>query len=214
MRTKALAYGLVVAAAIAPVAACRPDVSPAAARQSGQLTPVESPTLKLVIDGAIDQIGSTVSYDPAYVKLDYPGGDVPPDRGVCSDVIVRAFRKASVDLQKELHEDMKRNFSAYPQQWGAARPDRNIDHRRVPNLMTYFKRLKKEVAITNNGQDYFPGDVVAWDLGNGLVHIGLVSNIKGEGASAHSIVHNIGAGARVEDVLFSWKIIGHYRYFK
>ena len=213
MKAKPTTCVAVLAAVLASGAACRPSPSPAAARRSGQLTPIKSPTVKLVVDAAIDQIGSTVAYDPSYVKLSYPGGDVPVDRGVCSDVVVRAFRKAGVDLQKEIHEDMARNFSAYPQQWGARKPDANIDHRRVPNLMTYFKRLKKELPITKDSNDYLPGDVVSWDLGNGLVHIGMVTNVKESGASSYSIVHNIGAGARIEDVLFSWKIIGHYRYF-
>ena len=138
---------------------------------------------------------------------------MPSDRGVCSDVIVRAFRKAGVDLQKEVHEDMTLNFSAYSNKWGAKRPDSNIDHRRVPNLMTYFDRKGKSLPITNKREDYLPGDVVAWDLGGGLLHIGMVSNTKTWLTRNYMIVHNIGAGARLEDVLFSWKIIGHYRYF-
>ena len=181
----------------------------------GQAITAELPTnLKPVVEGAIEQTRYTLSYDPAYVKLSYPGGDVPQDRGVCSDVVVRAFRKGAVDLQKEVHEDMSRNFSAYPHVWGNKKPDSNIDHRRVPNLMTYFKRQGKSVAITKTAGDYLPGDVVAWDLGNGLLHIGIVSNLKLNQQDAFFIVHNIGAGARIEDVLFSWKIIGHYRYFQ
>ena len=177
-------------------------------------TPVTSPVVKQVIDGAIEQAGYTVGYDSAYVKLAYPGGDVPLDRGVCTDVVVRAFRKAGVDLQKEVHVDMSRNFGTYPQQWGARRPDANIDHRRVPNLMTYFKRMGKDLPITKDPTDYLPGDVVVWDLGNGLLHIGIVSNLKRADSTAHSIVHNIGSGARIEDSLFSWKVIGRYRYFQ
>ena len=208
---------ILVLAAMASVAACRQSATARSGNsgRSGQLaTPIGSPILKLVIDGAVEQTDYTTGYDPSYVKLSYPGGDVPSDRGVCADVIVRAFRKAGVDLQKEIHEDMKRNFSAYPQQWRASRPDSSIDHRRVPNLMTYFTRSKKAAPITKDSKDYLPGDVVAWDLGNGLVHIGIVTNVKEQGATNHSMVHNIGAGARLEDVLFAWKIIGHYRYFK
>jgi uncharacterized protein len=169
--------------------------------------------LKKVIDSAIEQTRQTLKYDPSYVKLDYPGGDPPIEGGVCSDVIVRAFRKGGVDLQKEIHEDISRNFSAYPKLWGAKRPDRNIDHRRVANLMTYFDRQGKTLPITSDSKDYLPGDVVAWRLDNGLYHIGIVSNILREDKKSYYIIHNIGDGTRVEDVLFSWRIIGHYRYF-
>jgi uncharacterized protein YijF (DUF1287 family) len=181
--------------------------------ESSQLTRVDSPLLKKVIDSAIEQTTQTIGYDPAYVKLDYPGGDVPIQTGVCSDVVVRSLRRAGVDLQKEVHEDMRRNFAAYPKLWGLARPDSNIDHRRVPNLMTYFKRAGKAREITADSKDYLPGDVVAWELDNGLLHIGIVSNIRPSGGERHAVVHNIGAGTRLEDVLFSWRIIGHYRYF-
>jgi len=172
-----------------------------------------SAALKPVVEGAIEQTRYTFSYDPSYVKMAYPGGDLPLEKGVCADVIVRAFRKGGVDLQKEIHEDMRRNFSAYPNKWGLARPDTNIDHRRVPNLMTYFKRMRKSLTVTDDPKNYLPGDVVAWDLGNGLLHIGIVTNRKAEGGKNLSLVHNIGAGAKLEDVLFSWRIIGHYRYF-
>jgi hypothetical protein len=211
---------LILILAVASGEACGPAAGsgrPGAAQAEQLTTPIKSPHVKQMIEAAVEQTKYTVSYDPSYAKLSYPGGDVPLDRGVCSDVVVRAFRRAGIDLQKEVHEDMTRNFSAYPQQWGARRPDSNIDHRRVPNLMTYFKRAKKDLPLTKDPTEYLPGDVVAWDLGNGLVHIGLVSNIKsnisGQGGASHNIVHNIGAGARIEDVLFSWKIIGHYRYF-
>jgi uncharacterized protein YijF (DUF1287 family) len=169
--------------------------------------------LERVTADAIEQTTQTTSYDPSYVKLDYPNGDVPIDRGVCADVIVRAFRKGGVDLQQELHEDMKRNFGKYPQKWGAKKPDRNIDHRRVPNLMTWFDRRGKSLTLSKDAGDYQPGDVVAWELDNGLYHIGLVSEIKVDGSDRQAIVHNISSGAKLEDVLFAWKIIGHYRYF-
>lgn len=172
-----------------------------------------SPPLKRVIDASVEQISYTFSYDPAYVKLAYPGGDVPPERGVCADVVVRAFRKAGVDLQKEVHEDMKAHFEAYPQSWGARKPDPNIDHRRVANLMTYFERQKKSVAVSTDAQQYQPGDVVAWDLGNGRLHIGMVSDVRVEGQPRYAVVHNIAAGAKLEDALFAWRIIGHYRFF-
>jgi uncharacterized protein YijF (DUF1287 family) len=128
-------------------------------------------------------------------------------------VVIRAFRKVGIDLQKEVHEDMARNFSVYPNRWGLKRPDTNIDHRRVPNLMTYFQRKGKAVAITTNAADYKPGDIVAWDLGGGVTHIGLMSDIQGD-SGRYQIVHNIGGGTRVEDRLFEWRIIGHYRYFQ
>jgi uncharacterized protein YijF (DUF1287 family) len=167
-----------------------------------------------VIDSAIDQTKVTNSYDPAYSKIDYPGGDVPLAKGVCSDVIVRAFRNGGVDLQKEVHEDMQQNFSSYPNKWGARKPDSNIDHRRVANLMTYFDRKGKSLPVTSVRKDYQPGDVVAWDLGNELLHIGIVTNVLSASGPGYMMVHNIGAGARLEDVLFSWKVIGHYRYFQ
>ena len=172
-----------------------------------------SPIVKQVVGAAIDQTRYTFKYDPSYVVLAYPGGDLPLDRGVCTDVIVRAFRKGGVDLQKEIHEDMTRSFSSYPNPWRLKGPDSNIDHRRVPNLMTYFKRMHKSLAITDGSKDYFPGDVVAWDLGNGLLHIGIVVDALSQSAQNYNIVHNIGNGAKLEDVLFSWRIIGHYRYF-
>jgi len=186
---------------------------PAPQLQSAIQIPANATTLDKVNASAIEQTTYTHSYDPSYTKLDYPNGDVPKETGVCADVIVRAFRSGGVDLQKELHEDMARSFSKYPQKWGARRPDRNIDHRRVPNLMTWFDRQGKSLTITKNEGDYLPGDVVAWELGSGLLHIGMVSKIKVEGANRPAMVHNIGIGARLEDVLFQWKIIGHYRYF-
>jgi uncharacterized protein YijF (DUF1287 family) len=174
---------------------------------------VESPTVKKVIDAAVEQTEITRGYDPAYVKLAYPNGDVPLQTGVCSDVVIRAFRKVNIDLQKEVHEDMTKSFAQYPNKWGLKRPDTNIDHRRVPNLMTYFKRQGKALAITTNAQDYLPGDIVAWDLGGGITHIGMITNLLSDTAKTYHVVHNIGAGARIENVLFNWKIIGHYRYF-
>ena len=163
------------------------------------------------MQAAIEQTKVTRKYDPSYVKIDYPGGDVPLETGVCSDVVVRGFRQVGIDLQKELHEDMQRSMSAYPTRWGLDRPDSNIDHRRVQNLMTWFSRKGKSLPISSDRNDYWPGDLVSWDLGGGVDHIGIVTNL---GAENYLIVHNIGAGARVEDVLFRWKITGHYRYFR
>jgi uncharacterized protein len=172
-----------------------------------------SPQLKPLLASAIEQTEITTGYDPAYVSLDYPGGDVSPETGVCSDVIVRAFRKAGIDLQKEVHEDMRAAWSAYPQRWGNARPDSNIDHRRVLNLMTFFERQGKALPPTTTRDDYLPGDIVAWDLGGEVPHIGIVSNLATESPKHFLIIHNIGGGTRAEDVLFNWKITGHYRYF-
>src|SRR5215213_8555835 len=170
-----------------------------------------SPQLKQMLDGAIAQAGVTTGYDPSYVALDYPGGDVPEKTGVCSDVVVRAFRKAGIDLQKEIHEDMKAARSEYPKKWGAINPDRNIDHRRVLNLMTYFARQGKSLPISDD--DYQPGDIVAWELTSGIDHIGIVTNLLSDSGNRYLIVHNIGAGTRIEDVLFAWTIKGHYRSF-
>ena len=155
------------------------------------------------------QVGVTRRYDPAYVRLRYPGGDVPIETGVCADVIVRAFRKIGVDLQAALHEDMRRNFAKYPKRWGLRAPDTNIDHRRVPNLMTFFERRGKAVSIR---AAYEPGDVVAWRLPGGLHHIGIVSSARNAQRTEYLVVHNIGSGARNEDVLREFEIIGHYRW--
>lgn len=172
-----------------------------------------SPQLKQLVEAAIEQSKVTTGYDPAWVKIDYPNGDVPAETGVCSDVVVRAFRRAGISLQKEVHEDMVRAWSEYPKKWAASGTDTNIDHRRVLNLMTWFKRRGKSLPVTNDRSDYLPGDVVAWDLNEGLEHIGILTNLSSEPEQHYLIVHNIGAGARVEDVLMTWKIVGHYRYF-
>jgi len=156
---------------------------------------------------ALAQVGVTTTYDPSYVRLRYPGGDVPRDRGVCSDVVVRAFRAAGVDLQVAVHEDMRAHFGVYPKMWGMRSADANIDHRRVPNLMKFFERRGKSLEIDD---DYAPGDVVAWRLPGGLYHVGVVSNVRG--AREYLVVHNIGYGARNEDVLRAYEIIGHYRW--
>ena len=163
-------------------------------------------------DSALKLTEQKVTYDPSYFSIDYPNGDVPSDKGVCTDVIIRTYRKIGIDLQKLVHEDMKANFGKYPNNWGLNNTDKNIDHRRVPNLMRYFKRKGAELTITENPKNYLPGDVVAWDLGNGLTHIGIVVNKKSQDGKRYLIVHNIGSGQVVEDVLFDYKIIGHYRY--
>jgi uncharacterized protein YijF (DUF1287 family) len=172
-----------------------------------------SAQLKQLIAGAVAQSEVTTGYDPAYVGLDYPNGDVAPETGVCSDVVVRAFRKAGIDLQKEVHEDMKVAWAEYPKKWGAAGTDSNIDHRRVLNLNTYFERHRKSLPISMNRADYLPGDIVAWELSDGVEHIGMMTDRWSVPDEHCLVIHNIGAGAQIEDVLFNWKIIGHYRYF-
>lgn len=181
--------------------------------EAAQKVNPNAPPLERVNASAIEQTTYTKTYDPSYSKLDYPNGDVPKETGVCADVIVRAFRAGGIDLQKELHEDMTSNFAKYPKKWGAKRPDHNIDHRRVPNLMTWFDRQGKSLPVTNAGKDYLPGDVVSWGLVNERPHIGIVSKIKVQGTDRYAVVHNIGLGTRLEDVLFEWGITGHYRYF-
>ena len=161
---------------------------------------------KLVVD-ARSQIGQTLYYDPAYTQLAYPMGDVAIQKGVCTDVVIRALRKQGIDLQQLIHEDMKKNFKSYPQKWGLKGADKNIDHRRVPNIQTYFKR--KGYAV--NDDKYLAGDIVTWDLGKGLVHIGIVSNKKSLVGGTPLIIHNIGRGTQEENILFDYKITGHYR---
>ena len=213
---------ILLAFALLPAAACQrqgtrtlqPLKPPEQQTETVPLPAKSSPQLKLAIDGAVDQIGKTTGYDPSYQKIEYPSGDVPIETGVCSDVIVRAFRKGGIDLQKDLHEDMKDNFSAYPTRWGLKGTDANIDHRRVPNLQTYFARKGKSLATDGGAETFLPGDLVTWDLQlGGTEHIGMVVNVWYKPTQRYLIVHNIGAGTRMEDVLFAWKITGHYRYF-
>lgn len=165
-----------------------------------------------LVEGAKRQVGKTVSYDPAYRRIAYPNGDVPLETGVCTDVVIRAYRHAGKDLQVLVHEDMKAHFAKYPRNWGLRRPDRNIDHRRVPNLATFFSRKGTSLRPSRRGSDYRPGDVVTWRLASGVPHIGMVSDVRVPRGDRFEIVHNIGAGTRLEDVLFAYEITGHYRY--
>ena len=167
-----------------------------------------------MVAAAIERTHHSVRYVSAYVRIPYPGGDVPLDTGVCTDEIIRSYRAVGVDLQKEVHEDMVRNFGAYPNQrrWLLGHPDANIDHRRVPNLMVFFQRKGASVSTTNRADDYAPGDLVTWDLGRGVPHIGIVVDQKDRWSGRYMIVHNIGAGPKMEDVLFNWRVTGHYRY--
>ena len=163
-------------------------------------------------DSAATLINQKVVYDATYFKIPFPKGDVPADKGVCSDVVIRAYRKLGIDLQKEVNEDMKNHFTLYPKIWGRKAPDTNIDHRRVPNLMTFFSRNGIVKPISQDAKNYLPGDIVCWDLGSGLKHIGLITSIINEDKSRFMVVHNIGGGQILEDCLFKFKIIGHYRY--
>jgi uncharacterized protein YijF (DUF1287 family) len=169
--------------------------------------------LDKLVEAAVERTSHEVRYDPTYFVISYPGGDVPAEVGVCTDEVIRSYRAVGVDLQKLVHEDMSSAFDAYPRKWGLKKPDANIDHRRVPNLMTFFERQGAALPITQEARDYKPGDVVTWDLGGGMTHIGIVVNVPSEADENRlQIVHNIGAGPRMEDVLFAWKITGRYRY--
>ena len=166
-----------------------------------------------LIAAAQAQVGVTLAYDPAYATLAYPGGDVARERGVCTDVVVRAYRDGlAIDLQKLVHQDMALNFSKYPARWGLKRPDRNIDHRRVPNLQVFFVRRGAELMVSKRSEDYLPGDLVTWMLPGNLPHIGIVTHHASLDGLRPLIVHNIGAGARLEDMLFDFERTGHYRY--
>ncbi len=215
----ALLFGLLMLAAIlaAGPASAEPAATPFAAR---------------LVAAAEARINRTVRYDPAYVRLAYPGGDVADDRGVCTDVVIRAYRALGIDLQQRVHEDMRRAFRAYPARWGLKRPDPNIDHRRVPNLRRFFTRHGRALAVTAVAGNYQPGDLVTWDvskpvrgaqplLGGGTVrrlrfarlpHIGIVTAKLSHDGKRPLIVHNIGAGTQLEDILFAYEITGHYRF--
>lgn len=163
-------------------------------------------------DAAVELTGDAVSYDPAYYSIPYPNGDVPPDRGVCTDVVIRAYRKVGIDLQKEVHEDMMANFDKYPKLWGLSRPDTNIDHRRVPNLIRYFARRGSPKPVSMKAEDYAPGDIVFWNLGGGVMHVGIVSGKRSADGGRYLIVHNIGGGQVIEDYLFRYEIAGHFQF--
>lgn len=184
--------------------------------QTNPATPTERQQfLDKLVAAAIERTNHSVKYVSSYVRMGYPGGDVPADTGVCSDEIIRAYRAVGVDLQKEVHEDIVKNWPDYPAniKWHQAHPDSNIDHRRVPNLMVFFTRKGESLPISLRAKDYSAGDIVTWDLGGDVPHIGLVANINSTESGRPLIVHNIGQGPKMEDVLFSWKITGHYRYF-
>ncbi|PKW20384.1 DUF1287 domain-containing protein [Flavobacterium lindanitolerans] len=165
-------------------------------------------------DAAITLTKDKVVYDPGYFSISYPNGDVPKGKGVCTDVVIRAYRKLGIDLQKEVHEDMKKNFSKYPQKWGLKKTDPNIDHRRVPNLQVFFTRFGKSLEVTDKASDYKTGDLVTWMINDKMPHIGIVTNRKSADGKRNLIVHNVGAGQVLEDCLFQYKITGHYQFKK
>lgn len=167
---------------------------------------------KRLSDAALELTKDKVVYDPSYYTIPYPNGDVPTDKGVCTDVIIRAYRKLGIDLQQKIHEDMRANFSKYPNNWGLKKTNKHIDHRRVPNQAKFFSRYGTVLKISDIGEDYLPGDIVTWDLGKGINHIGIVTDHLSRDKKRPLIVHNIGRGQVLEDCLFSFKITGHYRY--
>ena len=190
----------ILALALGPLRSARADAAPK--------TDIQSRLVK----AAIERTRHVVIYDGAYQKISYPMGDVSPLKGVCTDVVIRSYRKLGIDLQKEVHLHMRKHFASYPRIWGLKKPDTNIDHRRVPNLQVFFKAKGLSLAVTKNASDYRPGDLVTWMLPNNLPHIGIVVNRKSRDNKRFMVVHNIGLGPRMEDMLFDYKITGHYRY--
>ncbi len=168
-----------------------------------------------VVHAAIAQTQKAGGYDGSYIKIPYPNGDVPAQTGVCTDVIIRAYRAGGIDLQQKVHDDMKTHFSLYPKLWGLARPDTNIDHRRVPNLQVFFTRHGTSLAVSDDPSDYKAGDMVTWNLrnsGGSLPHIGIITDKRSADGKRPLVAHNIGAGPQLEDMLFDYTITGHYRY--
>ncbi len=165
-----------------------------------------------LVDAAMKRLDYQIAYDGSYRRINYPNGDVPDHIGVCTDLVVRAYREVGIDLQQEVHEDMKVSFAAYPQLWGHSGPDANIDHRRVPNLQVFFARKGEVLSISTKAEDYRPGDLVTWLLPGNLPHIGMVVTRRSSDGRRPLVVHNIGAGPKLEDMLFEFPITGHYRY--
>jgi uncharacterized protein YijF (DUF1287 family) len=176
------------------------------------ITNLASAENKLVA-AAKQRLNHSVIYDGSYQSIDYPNGDVDKNKGVCTDVVIRSYRSLGIDLQKLVHEDMKESFNAYPKIWGLKKADTNIDHRRVPNLETFFQRNGTTLTVSKQAEDYLPGDLVTWRVTNNLPHIGIVSNVRSEkDPNRYKIIHNIGLGPKLDDMLFNYKIIGHFRY--
>lgn len=181
-----------------------------------QLQTANKPFTTKLSDAAIAIINPNIIYDPSYFAIKYPNGDVPKNKGVCTDVIIRAYRKLGIDLQKEVHEDMKSHFSLYPnlKKWGMTKTDSNIDHRRVPNLEIFFERKGTKLPVSKNSNDYKTGEIITWMINNKLPHIGIITNRKSTDGKRNLIVHNVGNGQVLEDCLFSYTIVGHFKYVK
>jgi uncharacterized protein len=190
------------------------SLGPALAARGAFAEPASLPPwASRLIAAAEGQVGVTTLYDPAYIRLAFPGGDVAPERGVCTDVIIRAYRDAlGFDLQKAVNADMKRAFSAYPKRWGLRRPDPNIDHRRVENLRVFWRRRGAELPVPEDKAAWRPGDIVTQLLPGALPHVGIVTAKRSEDSGRLLVAHNIGAGARIEDVLARFEITGRYRF--
>jgi uncharacterized protein YijF (DUF1287 family) len=167
-----------------------------------------------LVAAAVERTNHSVTYDGSYRAVAYPGGDVPDSIGVCTDLIVRAYRAIGIDLQREVYEDMSSAFGEYPKIWGLSRPDANIDHRRVPNLRVFFRRHGEVLRVTRDSNDYSAGDLVTWELPGNIPHIGIVTDERSRDGKRPLIAHNIGRGPEVEDMLFDYKITGHYRYME
>jgi uncharacterized protein YijF (DUF1287 family) len=182
----------------------------------GQLQTANIPFTTKLSDAAIAIINPNIIYDPSYFAIKYPNGDVPKNKGVCTDVIIRSYRKLGIDLQKDVHEDMKSHFSQYPnlKKWGMTKTDSNIDHRRVPNLEVFFERKGTKLIVSKNANDYKTGEIVTWMINNKLPHIGIITNRKSTDGKRNLIVHNVGNGQVLEDCLFSYTIVGHFKYVK
>ena len=202
-KVKRALLAILVAAMMATTAAGE------SARPSGRL---DTRFAQALIQAAVAQTSTPVTYDGSYRRIPYPGGDVPASIGVCTDLIIRAYRAVGVDLQAQVHEDMRAAFGSYPQLWGLSRADSNIDHRRVPNLQTYLRRRGAQLSVGRDAGDYLPGDLVTWILPGNLPHIGLVTDRRSPDGERFLIVHNIGRGPEIEDILFGYPISGHYRY--
>lgn len=208
MRAAAIALGVLLIAA-APIPVPVPREKPQSVSSSAFAT---NDFGRRLAEAAIGQTEAHVTYDPSYERLAYPGGDVAPDKGVCADVVIRAYRALRIDLQVLVHRDMVRAFARYPHRWGLTRTDTNIDHRRVPNLETFFRRQGRALTVSEAPGDYRPGDLVSWVVAGSLPHIGIVTGRHSPDGARPLMVHNIGQGPKVEDVLFAFPITGHFRY--
>ena len=191
-------------------------ISVLAAESKVQVQNIGKSAANQLSDAAISIIDPKIIYDPSYFSIKYPNGDIPKNKGVCTDVIIRAYRKLGIDLQKEVHEDMKSHFSKYPnfKKWGMTKTDSNIDHRRVPNLEIFFERKGIKLPVSKNAKDYKTGEIVTWMINDKLPHIGIITNRKSADGKRNLIVHNVGNGQILEDCLFSYTIVGHFKYEK